>query len=407
MKLKLIAVASLLLCVVSGYADEGMWLLGRLNKNKQVKQIVKEMGLKTPVKKIYNPGGQSLSNAIVSFGGFCSGVVVSADGLVFTNHHCGFSSIQQHSTVAHDYLKEGFVAQTLSEELPNPELYVRFLVRTEDVTKRVLKGVSPTMKESERRQVIDSIASLIAHEVSVKDSTLVGMVDTYYAGNEYWLSVYRDYTDVRLVFAPPSSVGKFGWDTDNWVWPRHTGDFAVFRIYTGQDGKPAEYSKENIPLKPKHHLPISLDGVSNGAFTMILGYPGSTDRYRSSWGVELAIEESNPTVVSIRDKKLNVMRKYMDASDEVRIQYASKWAGTSNYWKYYIGQTRGLKRLRVVDKKVRPVYFYSVDISEFAVNKLKDRGSLSATAIVTNVQDFIVNVAKGLKIAENKNMSVL
>lgn len=351
MKLKLIAVASLLLCVVSGYADEGMWLLGRLNKNKQVKQIVKEMGLKTPVKKIYNPGGQSLSNAIVSFGGFCSGVVVSADGLVFTNHHCGFSSIQQHSTVAHDYLKEGFVAQTLSEELPNPELYVRFLVRTEDVTKRVLKGVSPTMKESERRQVIDSIASLIAHEVSVKDSTLVGMVDTYYAGNEYWLSVYRDYTDVRLVFAPPSSVGKFGWDTDNWVWPRHTGDFSVFRIYADKDNKPADYSPQNVPYHPAYVAPVSLDGYQKGGFCMTLGYPGSTERFLSSYGIEEKVTGLNQAMIDVRGVKQAIWKRSMAQSEELRIKYAAKYDESSNYWKNSIGENEAITKLKVLDKK--------------------------------------------------------
>ena len=195
----------------------GMWLLGNLRKNKQAERVMKELGLQMPVSKLYNPKKPALANAVVSFGGFCSGVVVSEDGLVFTNHHCGFSSIQQHSSVEHDYLKDGFVARNLGEELPNPELYVRFLLRTEDVTKRVLSAAKHVRTESERRVVVDSIMNVIGMEVSEKDSTLTGIVDAYYAGNEFWLSVYRDYNDVRLVFAPPSSVGKFGWDTDNWM----------------------------------------------------------------------------------------------------------------------------------------------------------------------------------------------
>ena len=257
MKLKLFAMIALFLSSAV-HADEGMWLLGNLNR--QTQRSMKELGLQMPAKKLYNPKKASLKDAVVSFGGFCSGVVVSEDGLVFTNHHCGFSSVQQHSTVEHDYLKEGFVARSFEEELPNPELYVRFLLRTEDVTKRVLKVTRDSMTEPERMAVVDSITRSIADEVSLKDSTLVGVVDAYYGGNEFWLSVYRDFNDVRLVFAPPSSIGKFGWDTDTWRWPRHTGDFSVFRIYAGKDNEPADYSPENVPYHPSYVAPISLDG---------------------------------------------------------------------------------------------------------------------------------------------------
>ena len=200
-------------------------------------------------------------------------MVVSGDGLVFTNHHCGFSSIQQHSSVEHDYLKDGFVARNRSEELPNPELYVRFLLRTENVTKRVLGAVKPEMTDPERSGAVDSVMFAISEEVARKDSTLVGIVDAYYGGNEFWLSVYRDYNDVRLVFAPPSSVGKFGWDTDNWMWPRHTCDFSVFRIYADANGEPAEYNENNVPLKSQKHLAISLKGINEGDYAMIMGFP--------------------------------------------------------------------------------------------------------------------------------------
>ena len=216
MKIRFILIAVCFLFSLPGQADEGMWMLGNLNK--QTRQTMKELGLQMSVNKLYNTKRPSLKDAVVSFGGFCSGVVVSGDGLVFTNHHCGFSSIQQHSSVEHDYLKDGFVARNLSEELPNPELYVRFLLHQQDVTRRVLGAVKPDMNESERTSVVDSVMLVIGEEVSRKDSTLIGIVDAYYGGNEFWLSVYRDYNDVRLVFAPPSSVGKFGWDTDNWVW---------------------------------------------------------------------------------------------------------------------------------------------------------------------------------------------
>ena len=264
MKFRLTVLIVFSLCLSNVFADEGMWLLGNLRKNKQTDRVMKELGLQMPVNKIYNPKKPSLSDAVVSFGGFCSGVVVSEDGLVFTNHHCGFSSIQQHSSVEHDYLKDGFFARSLDEELPNPELYVRFLLRTEDVTKRVLSAARYAKTETERRVAVDSIMNVIGLEVSEKDSTLTGIVDAYYAGNEFWLSVYRDYNDVRLVFAPPSSVGKFGWDTDNWMWPRHTGDFSVFRIYANTKNGPADYSPDNVPYHPEYVAPISLDGYKEG-----------------------------------------------------------------------------------------------------------------------------------------------
>lgn len=224
MKLKYILIVACTLFAWTIQADEGMWMLG--NMNKQTRKSMKELGLQMPAHKLYHPKKASLKDAVVSFGGFCSGVVVSEDGLVFTNHHCGFSCVQQHSSVEHDYLKDGFVACSRAEELPNPELYVRFLLRTEDVTERVLSAVSPSMSELERSNAVDSMMLAIGGEVSLKDSTLLGVVDAYYGGNEFWLSVYRDFNDVRLVFAPPSSIGKFGWDTDNWEWPRHTGTSA-------------------------------------------------------------------------------------------------------------------------------------------------------------------------------------
>ena len=303
MKFRLTAVVLLSICLSNAFADEGMWLLGNLKKNKQTERVMKDLGLQMPVNKLYNPKKPCLADAVVSFGGFCSGVVVSDDGLVFTNHHCGFSSIQQHSSVERDYLKDGFVARSLQEELPNPELYVRFLLRTEDVTKRVLSAAKYARTEAERRVAVDSIMNVIGMEVSEKDSTLTGVVDAYYAGNEFWLSVYRDYNDVRLVFAPPSSVGKFGWDTDNWMWPRHTGDFSVFRIYANAQNGPADYSPENGPYHPEYVAPISLDGYREGSFCMTLGYPGSTERYLSSYGIEEMMNGINQAMIDVRGVK--------------------------------------------------------------------------------------------------------
>ena len=287
----------------------------------------------------------------MSFGGFCSGVVVSEDGLVFTNHHCGFSSVQQHSSVEHDYLKDGFVARNRSEELPNPELYVRFLLRTENVTKRVLGAVKPEMTEPERSGAVDSVMFAISEEVARKDSTLVGIVDAYYGGNEFWLSVYRDYNDVRLVFAPPSSVGKFGWDTDNWVWPRHTGDFCVFRIYAGKNNRPADYSPENVPYRPEYVAPISLDGYKEGSFCMTLGYPGSTERYLSSFGIEEMMNNGNQAQIDVRGIKQAIWKREMDRRDSIRIKYASKYDESSNYWKNSIGVNRAIRKLHVLEKK--------------------------------------------------------
>lgn len=344
MKLRLTAMILLSFCLSQAFADEGMWLLGNLRKNKQAERVMKELGLQMPVSKLYNPKKPALANAVVSFGGFCSGVVVSEDGLVFTNHHCGFSSIQQHSSVEHDYLKDGFVARNLGEELPNPELYVRFLLRTEDVTKRVLSAAKHVRTESERRVVVDSIMNVIGMEVSEKDSTLTGIVDAYYAGNEFWLSVYRDYNDVRLVFAPPSSVGKFGWDTDNWMWPRHTGDFSLFRVYADANGNPAPYSETNVPLRPKRWLKLSLKGVEENDYAMIMGFPGRTNKYYTSWEVAERRDIDNAVRINIRNLRQEAMLEEMLKDPQVRIQYASKYAGSTNAYKNAIGSNWAINK---------------------------------------------------------------
>ena len=344
MKLRLTAMILLSLCLSQAFADEGMWLLGNLRKNKQAERVMKELGLQMPVNKLYNPKKPALANAVVSFGGFCSGVVVSEDGLVFTNHHCGFSSIQQHSSVEHDYLKDGFVARNLGEELPNPELYVRFLLRTEDVTKRVLSAAKHAHTESERRVVVDSVMNVIGMEVSEKDSTLTGIVDAYYAGNEFWLSVYRDYNDVRLVFAPPSSVGKFGWDTDNWMWPRHTGDFSLFRVYADANGNPAPYSETNVPLRPKRWLKLSLKGVEENDYAMIMGFPGRTNKYYTSWEVAERRDIDNAVRINIRNLRQEAMLEEMLKDPQVRIQYASKYAGSTNAYKNAIGSNWAINK---------------------------------------------------------------
>jgi len=329
-------------------ADEGMWLpifIERLNY-----VDMEKMGLQLTPEEIYSVNHSSLKDAIIIFGGGCTGEIVSPEGLIFTNHHCGYGSIQSHSTIEHDYLTDGFWAMSKNEELANEDLSARFLVRIEDVTENVLAGLNDEMTQEERADKVREISKQISDQAT-QGTDYKGYVKGFFAGNEYYLFVYQIFTDVRLVGAPPSSIGKFGADTDNWMWPRHTADFSIFRVYTDPNGKPADYAKENVPLISKHYLPVSLDGVQQGDFAMIMGYPGGTDRYMSSWQVDLAVEESNMTIVDIRDKKLKIMREYMDTSDSIRIKYSSKYARTSNYWKYFIGQTKGLKQLKVSDKK--------------------------------------------------------
>lgn len=331
------------------HADEGMWLLSQLSKSTY--KTMSAMGLQLPYNQLYSAKNPSLKDAIVSFGGFCSGVVVSSDGLVFTNHHCGLSSVQQHSSAEHNYLDNGFVAHSLKEELSNPELFVRFLLYTKDVTKNVMKAVKPKMTESQRNIAIDSIRSVIAHQVADKDSTLTADVDAYYGGSEYCLSVYRTFTDVRLVFAPPASVGQFGWDTDNWMWPRHTGDFCVFRIYAGKDNLPADYSPDNVPYHPAYVAPISLSGYQEGDFSMTLGYPGSTERYLSSFGVDEMDKNTRQSMIDVRGVKLAIWKKAMDENQLIHIAYASKYSESSNYWKNSIGMNKAVEKLNILESR--------------------------------------------------------
>lgn len=333
----------------SVHADEGMWMLNNLNR--QTVQLMKDLGLKMSPDELYDTKQPSLKDAIVSFGGFCSGVVVSEDGLVFTNHHCGFDAIRQHSSVQHDYLKDGFVAATKADELPNPDLYVSFLVKTENVTERVLKAVTSQMTETERLMAIDSMMVLIQDEGYEADSLLRYVVTPYYSGNEYYLSVYKDYNDVRLVFAPPSSVGKFGGDTDNWVWPRHTGDFSVFRIYAGEDNEPADYSPRNRPYHPGYVAPVSLQGYQEGSFCMTIGYPGETERYLSSFGIEERMNADNAAMITVRGVKQAIWKDAMERSDSIRIKYASKYATSANYWKNSIGMNKAIADLHVIEEK--------------------------------------------------------
>ncbi len=333
---------------ISVRADEGMWLLPLLEQLNMGKMT--ELGLELSADEIYSLNQPSIKDAIVVFGGGCTAEIVSPEGLLLTNHHCGYGSIQSHSSVEHDYLKNGFWAMSKKEELPNPGLGVIFLVRIEDVSKRVLKDIKPGMTEEERAQAINQTRREIVNEAT-EDSHYRANVNSFFGGNNYYLLVYEVYNDVRLVGAPPSSIGKYGNDTDNWEWPRHTGDFSVFRVYMSPDGKPAGYSEDNVPLKPRYYLPVSIKGVEENDFAMILGYPGGTQRYMTSYGVDEVLSITHPNRIKIRGIRQEIMMADMMADPKVNIQYASKYSGSSNYWKFSIGQKQGLEKLNVKAKK--------------------------------------------------------
>jgi len=347
-KITLILVVLVSAFTLQSRADEGMWLpmfIQRLNYVDMQKE-----GLHLTAEEIYSINHSSLKDAIIMFGGGCTGEIVSPNGLIFTNHHCGYGSIQSHSTVEHDYLSNGFWATRYSEELPTPGLTARFLVSIQDVTAATLAGVRDNMSETERADKIKENIKNIEFS-NTKGTIYDARTVPFFNGNEYYLFLYEVYKDVRLVGAPPSSIGKFGADTDNWMWPRHTGDFSVFRVYANRENKPAEYSADNVPMKPKQFLPISIKEKKIGDYAMIMGYPGRTDRYATSYTINSALEKTNPMVVKIRTKKLEILREDMAADAAVRIQYASKYAGSANYWKFFIGESKGLKRLNVFDRK--------------------------------------------------------
>lgn len=342
------------------FADEGMFLPFQLKKNKKE---MKSLGLELKVKEIYNPKKPSVKDAIVSLGGFCTGEIISPKGLMLTNHHCGYDAIRENSTPENDYLTDGFWAQNYDEEKPIPGLYASIVVRIEDVTKAVQKQLNDGMTENQRDAAIGAISKELSEE-AIAGTHYQAEVKPFYEGNEFYLFVYEVFTDVRLVGAPPSAIGKYGGNTDNWMWERHTGDFSMFRIYANESNEPADFSMTNRPYIPKHHLPISLKGPEKNDFTMIMGFPGSTDRYLTSFGVKMAIEKDQPTRVKIREKKLELMKEDMDASDAVRIQYASTYAQVSNYWKYFIGQTEQLKNNNVLEQKKKIEDAFSAWVNE-------------------------------------------
>jgi hypothetical protein len=340
---------ALLVAWGSARADEGMWMVHMLQKLNQAD--LQRAGFRLTAADIYDINNASIKDAIVRLNrGMCTGEVISSKGLVLTNHHCAYDAIQGFSSVEHDYLTDGFYAKSLGEEMHIEDFVISFLVRVDDVTADMLAGVTPEMDEAAREEKIAANRKSLL-EARNPDKKLELDVKSFFYGNEYYLFEYKTYRDIRLVAAPPESVGKYGGDTDNWMWPRHTGDFSMLRIYAGPDNQPADYSKDNVPYVPRHHLKINAGGVKPGDFTMVMGYPGSTDRFLSSRGVRQALDAYNPSVVEVRDLKLRTMKEHMDADKAVRIQYAAKYAQTANYWKYYIGQSKGLRRLGIADEK--------------------------------------------------------
>jgi len=339
-----------MLCLLSlaVRADEGMWTM--YNLPPAIYEQMKQYGLQLPMEQLYQ-SDNAVKNAVVNFGGYCSGVVVSPNGLVFTNHHCGFDAIRRHSTVEHDYMLNGFVAQSYEEELPNENLFVSFMVEQKDVSDQILPLLQGK-KLSRQGEIVDSLENVWQKEVRQQDSTLRVEVKPFYEGNKYYCTTYRDFQDVRLVFTVPKSMGKFGGETDNWMWPRQTCDFSVFRIYADpKTGGPAKYSKDNVPYRPKSWAPVSLQGYKPGDFCMIMGYPGSTNRYLSSYGIQERRDAINKTMIQARGVKQEIMLRHMRSAEAVRIMYETKYAHSSNYWKNSIGMNKCIDSIGLIGQK--------------------------------------------------------
>lgn len=337
-----------LLLVLPAYAQQGGMWIPSLLKGMNEKEM-KSLGMKMTAEDIYAVNHSSLKDAVPHFNGGCTSEVISSKGLLLTNHHCGYGEIQAHSTVDHDYLANGFWAMSLAEELPNPDMEVTFIVRIEDVTTKVLEGTASLPEQDRQKKIQENISRLT--NTLPKDQWQENKIRTFYEGNQYMLFVTETFKDVRLVGAPPSSIGKFGSDTDNWVWPRHTGDFSLFRIYANKDNKPAEYSKDNVPYTPKHFFPVSIGGVKENDFTLVFGYPGRTTEYLPAVAVEQIVNSLNPAKIEVRDAALKVADGFMRKDQAIKIQYAAKYASIANYWKKWIGETQGLKKTNAVALK--------------------------------------------------------
>lgn len=385
-------------------ADEGMWLPS------QIAQRINDMqakGFKLTAEDLYSINNSSFKDAIVHFNGGCTGELISNEGLLITNHHCGYSQIQYHSSVEHDYLKDGFWAMTRDEELPNPNLWVTFLEYMQDVTDEVLKGCKEEMSEEERESIVKANSRKLIAKATKKGKGLAAKVTPLYYGNQYFIFVYKVFTDVRLVGAPPSSIGKFGGDTDNWMWPRHTGDFSLFRIYAGKDNEPADYSKKNVPYKPKKSFKINASGIKEGDFTLVYGYPGRTYEYLMSQAVEQIANISNPHKIKLRTLRLDIQKREMGKSQEVRIKYSSKNAGVSNAWKKWQGEMKGIIKMNTIENKRN----YEKEFAKWAQGKPEYDGlierfaelyaQISELSMVSDYQKEAINAIEFVNYAGN------
>ena len=397
MKKLLFLVALILAGASQVRADEGMWLPSEILK--KIKDI-QSQGFKLSAEDIYSVNKSSLKDAVVRFGGGCTGELISGEGLLITNHHCGFGQIQSHSSVEHDYLKDGFWAMSRAEELPNPGLSVSFLEYMTDVTDEVLKGYKPKMTEEKRNEIIAKNTKKIEEKAINGNPNLRANVKPLYYGNQYFLFVYKVYTDVRLVGAPPSSIGKFGGDTDNWMWPRHTGDFSIFRVYAGEDNEPAAYSEKNVPFRPKKFFKINARGIKEGDFTMVYGFPGSTREYLFSDAVKYTAYTSNPHKIALRTLRLNIQKEEMNKDQAVRIKYASKQASVANAWKKWQGEAKGIIKNHAVENKQA----FEAKFDEWAKGKpeyegLVERfkelyGSIEELSLVQDYQNEALNAVE-------------
>ena len=402
---KLLLLIILLSSGLTLLADEGMWLPS------QIAQRINDMqakGFKLSAEDLYSINNSSLKDAIVHFNGGCTGELISNEGLLITNHHCGYSKIQYHSSVEHDYLKDGFWAMTREQELANPDLYVAFLEYMEDVTDEVLKGYAPGMSEEERNSIIRTNSDKIIKETVSKGKGLKAKIAPLYYGNQYFIWVYKVFTDVRLVGAPPSAVGKFGGDTDNWIWQRHTGDFSLFRIYAGKDNEPAAYSPENVPYRPKKFFKINASGIQEGDFTLVYGFPGRTNEYLMSHAVDYTANVSNPHKIKLRTLRLDIQNREMEKSQAVRIQYASKNANVSNSWKKWQGERKGIIKMNTIENKRN----YEKAFAEWAKGKPEYEGlvekfaelysNIEELSLVNDYQKEAINVIEFVKYAANR-----
>ena len=387
---------------LTAVADEGMWLLPYLKKMNE--KDMREKGFKLSAEDVYSMNKSSLKDAIVIFGGGCTGEIVSEKGLIFTNHHCGFASIQSLSSVEHDYLKDGFWARNHQEELPAPGLKVRFIRHIEDVTAAIVGNIPSTASEEEYQRIAGENKVALIEQMEKKHEGMEVIIPAFFGNNQFFAFVMETYSDVRLVGTPPQSIGKFGGETDNWMWPRHTGDFSIFRVYANEQNRPADYSPENKPYRAEKHLKVNIKGVKEGDFAMVMGFPGSTDRYMTSYEIDYMLSTDNPQRISVRGARQEILAKDMAASDKVRIQYASKYASSSNYWKNSIGMSQAITKLNVKGQKEAQEASFQAWANQ---NTLPDEGYMDALPKIKEYVEKSASARKNLQYMQESMMRAI